>query len=43
MMMISFWATDENDIDSIAMQLREEGVDLEQEHDANGFLGVNLD
>ena len=36
-----FWASDEND--KLAMKLREVGVDLEQEDDAAGFLGVRLD
>ena len=31
------------DIDHSAMQLRELGVDLEQEDDAAGFLGVTLE
>ena len=38
-----FWARDEKDIHELAMQLREEGVDLEQEDDAAGFLGVRLE
>jgi hypothetical protein len=35
-----FWARDERDIHHIAMELREVGVDLEQETDAAGFLGI---
>ena len=38
-----FWARDENDIHELAMNLREVGVDLEQEDDAAGFLGVLLE
>jgi len=38
-----FWAKDENDIHDLAIKLREKGVDLEQEEDAAGFLGVNLE
>ena len=38
-----FWAREENDIYELAMKLREVGVDLEQENDAAGFLGVRLD
>ena len=38
-----FWARDEKDIHKLAIQLREEGVDLEQEDDAAGFLGVRLE
>ena len=37
-----FWARDEKDINDLAMKLREVGVDLEQEDDAAGFLGVRL-
>ena len=40
---IIFWSKDTADIDSSAMQLRELGVDLEQEDDAAGFLGVTLE
>ena len=29
-----FWARDENDIHDLAMKLREQGVDMEQEDDA---------
>jgi hypothetical protein len=35
-----FWACDKRDIHHIAMKLREVGVDLEQETDAAGFLGI---
>jgi len=38
-----FWAKDEQDIIDLAMKLRELGVDLEQEEDAAGFLGVTLE
>jgi hypothetical protein len=39
-----FWAKDEDDITDLAIKLREEeGVDLEQEDDAAGFLGVTLE
>ena len=38
-----FWARDEKDINTLAMKLREVGVDLEQEDDAAGFLGVHLE
>ena len=38
-----FWSRDEKEIDALAMQLRDVGLDLEQEHDAAGFLGVSLD
>ena len=38
-----FWSRDENDIHTLAMQLRDCGVDLEQEDDAAGFLGVTLE
>ena len=37
-----FWARDEVDIHAVAMLLRELGVDLEQEDDAAGFLGVMM-
>ncbi len=39
---IIFWSKDTDDINSSAMQLHELGVDLEQEDDAAGFLGVML-
>jgi hypothetical protein len=38
-----FWARDEKDIVATALKLRELGVDLEQEEDAAGFLGVTLE
>ena len=37
-----FWARDEADIHNTAMKLRELGVNLEQEGDAAGFLGVTM-
>ncbi len=40
---IIFWSKDTADINRSAMQLRELGVDLEQEDDAAGFLGVMLE
>ena len=39
---ILFWSVDVNDIHDKAMELREQGVNLEQEDDAAGFLGVTL-
>ena len=39
---ILFWSFDENNIHDLAMNLRLQGVDLEQEDDAAGFLGVTL-
>ena len=39
---ILFWSVDVNDIHDKAMKLHEQGVDLEQENDAAGFLGVTL-
>ena len=39
---ILFWSVDVNDIHEKEMKLREQGVDLEQEDDAAGFLGVTL-
>ena len=39
---ILFWSVNVNDIHDKAMKLREQGVDLEQEDDAAGFLGVTL-
>ena len=39
---ILFWAKDEADINELAMALRAEGLLLEQEDDAAGFLGVRL-
>ena len=38
-----FWSKDVPLINGVAMQLRQLGVDLEQEDDAAGFLGVTLD
>ena len=40
---ILFWSLDVNDIHEKAMKLREQGVNLEQEDDTTGFLGVTLD
>ncbi len=40
---IIFWSKDTEDINSSAMQLRELGVNLEQEDDAAGFLEVTLE
>ena len=39
---ILFWAVNVNDIHDVAMELRKQGVDLEQEDDAAGYLGVTL-
>ena len=38
-----FWARDADDIHKLAVRLREKEVDLEQEDDAAGFLGVCLE
>jgi hypothetical protein len=38
-----FWACNEKNIHHIAMKLREVGVDLEQETDAAGFLGIRME
>ncbi len=38
-----FWSRNVPQINHIAMDLRERGVDLEKEDDAAGFLGVTLD
>ena len=38
-----FWSKDTLAINDSAMQLRELGMDLEQEDDAEGFLGVTLE
>jgi hypothetical protein len=38
-----FWSKDTVAINDSAMQLRELGVDLEQEYDTAGFLGVTLE
>ena len=40
---ILFWSKDEKHIHELVMKLRAEGVDLEQEDDAAGFLGVRLE
>jgi hypothetical protein len=40
---ILFWAKDEKYIHDLALNLRELGVDLEQEEDAAGFLGVRIE
>ncbi len=37
------WSKDVPQINQVAMELCELGVDLEQEDDAAGFLGVTLD
>ena len=39
---ILFWATDDAYINELAARLREQGVLLEQEGDAAGFLGVQM-
>ena len=39
---ILFWTVDENNITDLAMNSRSQVVDLEQEDDAAGFLGVTL-
>ena len=36
---ILFWAVNVNDIHDVAMELRKQGVNLEQEDDAAGFSG----
>ena len=38
-----FWSKDTSEINDSAMQLLELGVNLEQEDDAAGFLGVTLE
>ncbi len=38
-----FWSKDTLSINDSAMQLRELGMDLDQEDDAAGFLGVTLE
>ena len=40
---ILFWAKDPADINALANRLRAVGVDLEQEGDAAGFLGVQME
>ena len=37
-----FWARDEKDIHELAMRLCELGIDLVQEDDVAGFLGVHM-
>ena len=37
-----FWSRDEVHIHDLALKLRGEGVDLEQESDAAGFLGIKM-
>ncbi len=37
-----FWSTSEKHIQALAVELRAEGVELEKEGDAAGFLGVKL-
>ena len=39
---ILFWYVNENNIHYLAMQLRDQGVDLEQEDDIAGLLGATL-
>lgn len=39
---VLFWSTDEKYIYELGSKLREAGVDLEEESDAAGFLGVDL-
>jgi hypothetical protein len=39
---ILFWAKDEAHINELALKLREQGLLLEQESDAAGFLGVDM-
>ena len=40
---IILWAIHQDNIHDLAMELQELVVDLEQEDDVNGFLGVTLD
>ncbi len=40
---ILFWSKDEKEIEKFAQKLRETGIDLEQEDDAAGFLGVRME
>ena len=42
MLMILFWSVEVNDIHDKAMKLCDQGVNLEQEDGAAGFLGVTL-
>ena len=37
---ILFWEVNVNDIHDVVMELRKQGVNLEQEDDAAGFLGI---
>ena len=39
---ILFWSTDEAYINELGVKLREQGLLLEQEDDAAGFLGVTM-
>ena len=39
---ILFWSVNKNNVHNLAMQLREQGVDLEQEDNTAGFLGITL-
>ena len=39
---ILFWTRNKDNIHNLEIHLQELGVDLEQEDDAAGFLGVNL-
>lgn len=38
-----FWSRNKKDIHDAVMKLREVGVDLEQETDAAGFLGIRME
>ena len=40
---ILFWSTDEKFVMALGMKLREQGLLLEEEDDAAGFLGVTMD
>ena len=40
---ILFWATDEAYINNLGEQLRKQGLLLEEEGDAAGFLGVTME
>ena len=40
---ILFWSMDEKYINELGMKLREQGLFLEEEEDAAGFLGVTMD
>ena len=39
---ILFWYVNENDIHEKKMELHKQGIDLEQEDDAAGFMGITL-